>query len=207
MIMKTEDLFVKFNRIYQSCEILKNLQVACTMRDLSSCRELTAFYAKLTEGRGADELYYWCAEDNTDSLRNTIEEERGKLCTLFEQVCQEMSARFEFGDDACNQKILISFSRVFSCLATGLRSASGLRCLAKIHMDFLAKIDKKMFENFSEIFWEITSENSLTNYLHEFFEVLANCGYSAEKQGVILDAFGGHVVKISLGFPQGTGKS
>ena len=122
------------------------------MRDLPSCRELTAFYAKLIEGRGADELYYWCAEEDTDSLINTIEGERSKLCTLFEQVCQEMSARFEYGDDAYNKKMLIAFSWVFSCLATGLRSASCLRRLAKIHIDFLAKIDEKCSKIFLKCF-------------------------------------------------------
>lgn len=46
--METKDLFLKFSRIYQSCTLLENLQAAYAMHDLSSCRELTAFYKKLT---------------------------------------------------------------------------------------------------------------------------------------------------------------
>ena len=71
-IMETKDLFLKFSRIYQSCTLLENLQAAYAMHDLSSCRELTAFYKKLTGDKKSDELYFWCDEDNRECLKLTI---------------------------------------------------------------------------------------------------------------------------------------
>ena len=202
-IMETKDLFLKFSRIYQSCTLLENLQAAYAMHDLSSCRELTAFYKKLTGDKKSDELYFWCDEDNRECLKLTIEEEQKKICTLFKETCNEMSSRFEIGTEAWDGEVLKVFSRVFFCLARNLCQSPVLHRLAEISESFLAKNNPEFRENFSEIFREMMSDYSMGAYIHELVEIFESRGYSDEKQSDLLSIFGVNAVKITLDLSDG----
>lgn len=199
LFMPTNELLSLMNKIYQGSELLSNIKIAYEMNAWSTCVELASLYGQLCGCANANEICYWCGNKNEKKVEESIEKGYQAICTLFQQVCEDMLARLGRGE-AYNQKLLKAFVRTFMALCKNLHNQPALMDFYPISKDFLLKVIRvpALYDDLMKIFNEVTRVYSLSMYINFMHLRLTYDEVNPELISLILGMFGWGVLDLPV---------
>ena len=182
--------------IYHAMECLKNVEVAYSVGDYSTCElwcdmyphfsdsegaKFADVYARSTRAKNAKELYYWCVEDVKENVLQVVRDEQVYWVGIFEKICQEFLARLNYDTTLITEQMQNAFFDAFWALMRMLKTAPALKLVTKVSKDVFVLGTEKMQKLWANRLDEVSKGESSAIFVSSMVSLMQEQNCSDEE--------------------------